>query len=201
MRQEALVTFAASLNYSPWGIWIMPQTPKCCRVPHVKDGVLGGTISAYDAKQSIEVTMKRNQSLLMMMLAALSFPAAAQMKEMPAGLWEMRHKIDMPGMPPEMAAKMGNRVITTCVKPGEQKWNEQRNPNEKGDRKCEQTELKFDGNKVMWKMKCIDGTTGEGVLAHNGKDSYTHTMNINSPRGAMKSVTEGKRIAETCEKK
>ena len=144
--------------------------------------------------------MKRNQSLLMMMLAALSFPAAAQMKEMPGGLWEMRHKIDMPGMPPEMAAKMGNRVVTTCVKPGQQKWNEQRNPNEKGDRKCEQTDLKFDGNKVMWKMKCIDGTTGEGVLAHNGKDSYTHTMNINSPRGTMKSVTEGKRIAETCEK-
>ena len=145
--------------------------------------------------------MKTVFSIVLAALGALPFATSAQMKEMPAGLWEMRHKMDMPGVPPEIAAQLANRVITRCVKPGEQKWSEQRNPNEKGDRKCEQTDLKFEGNKVLWKMKCVDGTTGEGVLAHNGKDSYTHTMTITTARGAMKTVTEGKRIAETCEKK
>lgn len=143
----------------------------------------------------------KKRLVLMLSGVFVSLTAAAQMKEMPAGLWEMRHKMELPGMPAEMAARMGARVFTQCVKPGEQKWNDQRNPNEKGERKCEQTDLKFDGNKVMWKMKCIDGTTGEGVLSHNGKDSYTHTMSLNSPRGNMKSVTEGKRVADTCEKK
>ncbi len=133
--------------------------------------------------------------------ALFSIGAQAQMKEMPGGLWEIRNKMDMPGMPPEMAAKMGNRVMTQCIKPGEKKWNEQRPPNEKGERQCEQTDMKMSGNTASWKMKCVDGTTGEGSITHNGKDAYKMDMAMNSPRGSMKMSSEGKRIADTCEKK
>jgi hypothetical protein len=140
-------------------------------------------------------------TLLAVSAALISVGAQAQMKEMPGGLWEIRHKMAMPGMPPEMAAKMGDRVTTQCVKPGEKKWNEQRPPNEKGERQCEQTDMKVSGNTTSWKMKCVDGTTGEGSITHNGKDAYKMDMAMNSPRGNMKMSSEGKRIADTCEKK
>jgi len=65
----------------------------------------------------------------------IAHAAIAQVKEMPAGLWQITNKMDMPGMPPEMAAKMaGGMTITTCVKAGERKWNEQRGPMDRGER-------------------------------------------------------------------
>lgn len=145
--------------------------------------------------------MKQLRTVLAMSAVFFSFGAQAEMKEMPGGLWEMKFKMDMPGMPPEMAAKMGSRVTTQCIKPGEKKWNEQRDPSEKGERRCEQSDMKAAGNTVSWKMKCVDGTTGEGTITHNGKDAYKMDMVMNSPRGSMKMQTEGKRIADTCEKK
>ena len=133
--------------------------------------------------------------------AALIFTTNVSAQEMPGGLWEMKMKMDMPGLPPEVAAQMGNRTMTQCLKPGERKWSEQRNPGDRGDRQCEQTDMKVDGNKVSWKMACKDGTTGEGTVTHNGKDAYKMDMAMNSPRGNMKMQVEGKRLAETCEKK
>lgn len=138
--------------------------------------------------------------LLIVVTVALSFTNAISAQEMPGGLWEIKTKMDIPGMPPEMAAKMGGHTMTHCVKPGERKWTEQRNPNDR-EKQCEQTDMKVDGNKVSWKMKCKDGTTGEGTVTHNGKDSYKMDMAMNSSRGNMKMQTEGRRIADTCEKK
>ena len=139
-------------------------------------------------------------ALMIAVAAVISFATCAMAQEMPGGLWEIKTKVDMPGLPPEMAAKMGGHTMTHCVKPGERKWNEQRNPNDR-EKQCEQTGMKTDGNKVSWKMKCKDGTSGEGSVTHNGKDAYKMDMAMNSPRGNMKIQTEGKRIADTCEKK
>ncbi len=125
---------------------------------------------------------------------------AADAKAMPGGLWQITTKMNMPGMPPEMASKMpGGMTMTHCVKPGEQKWNEQRST-DRGERKCDPVETKTDGNKVSWKLKCADGTSGEGTVTHNGKDAYTMNMTMKSPQGSMTMKTEGKKIAETCEK-
>ena len=140
-------------------------------------------------------------ALIIVAGAALIFTTNVPAQEMPGGLWEIKMKMDMPGLPPEVAAQMGNRTMTQCVKPGERKWSEQRNPNDRGDRQCEQTDMKVDGNKVSWKMTCKDGTSGEGTVTHNGKDAYKMDMAMNSPRGNMKMQMEGKRIAEVCEKK
>ncbi len=138
----------------------------------------------------------------MMMIGVLVFAsvASASNQDIPAGLWEIKNKVDMPGMPAEMAAKMGNMSVTHCIKPGERKWNEQRAPMDRGERKCDVVDSKVDGNQVSWKMRCTDGTHGDGSVVHNGKDAYKMTMNMNSPRGSMKMMSEGKRIAATCEK-
>jgi hypothetical protein len=126
---------------------------------------------------------------------------AADLKEMPAGLWQINTKMDVPGMPPEMAAKMANGMtMTHCVKPGERKWDDQRAPNQRGEQKCDKVDPKVSGNTVTWKLKCADGTTADGTLTHNGKDAYSMKMNMNSPRGSMTMNMEGKKIADTCEK-
>lgn len=141
--------------------------------------------------------------LLAAVAAVAAFAAHAGPTEMPGGLWEMKMKMDMPGLPPEIAAKMGDRTMTHCVKPGERKWaDREKGPMDRGDRKCEQTELKSEGNTISWKMKCADGTSGEGTVVHNGKDSYKMESVMNSPKspGPIKMVVEGKKIADTCEK-
>ena len=132
--------------------------------------------------------------------AVFSFATSTSAQEMPGGLWEIKTKMEIPGMPPEMADKLGNQTMTHCVKPGERKWSEQRNPNER-ERQCEQTEMKTEGNKVSWKMKCKDGMSGEASVTHNGKDAYKMDMTMNMKQGSMKMQSEGKRIADTCEKK
>jgi Protein of unknown function (DUF3617) len=134
-------------------------------------------------------------------LALTALPALANIKEMPPGLWEIKSTMDIPGMPPEMAAKMaGGMTLKQCIKPGEGKWNEQRAPMERGQRKCEPVDMKTSGNTVSWKLKCADGTNGEGKVTHNGKDAYKMEMNMTSPRGSMKMTSEGKKIADVCEK-
>ena len=138
--------------------------------------------------------------LLIATTAVLIFATSVPAQEMPGGLWEIKTKMEMPGLPPEIAAKMGGHTMTHCVKPGERKWNEQRNPNDR-EKQCEQTDLKTDGNKVSWKMKCKDGRSGEGTITHNGKDAYKMDMVLATPQGTMKIQNEGRRIAETCEKK
>jgi hypothetical protein len=52
-------------------------------------------------------------------------------------------------------------------------------------------------------VKCADGTTGEGTVTHNGKDAYKMEMTMNTPRSPapIKMSTEGRKIADTCEKK
>jgi hypothetical protein len=143
-------------------------------------------------------------AILLLTITAAMLPATARAdtKEMPPGLWEMKMRMDMPGMPPEMMAKMNGRTMTQCVKPGERKWNDkEKSGMEPGDRKCEQSDMKTDGNKVSWKLKCADGTTGEGTLTHNGKDAYTMDNTMTSPRGSMKMHIDGKKIADTCNPK
>ncbi len=141
-----------------------------------------------------------NSQMLMIGLLLFAAAASASNQEIPAGLWEIKNKMDIPGMPPEAAAKMGNMTVTHCIKPGERKWNEQRAPMDRGERKCEPVDSKMDGNTVSWKFKCVDGTLGEGTVVHNGKDAYKMKMTVNGPRGSMKMESEGKRLTETCEK-
>jgi hypothetical protein len=144
--------------------------------------------------------MKTAVTCLVLSLSAMVGLVGAQPKEMPPGLWETTTKMDIPGMPAEIVAKMGNMTMTRCVKSGEGKWTDQRGPMDKGERKCEVAESKTDGNKVSWKLKCANGTSGEGSLTHNGKDAFKMEMNMASERGNMKVVTEGRKIADVCEK-
>ncbi len=145
--------------------------------------------------------MKKIACCLAAVVTSVTTFAFAQSKEMPPGLWEIKTKMDIPGMPKEMADKMGSMTMKHCIKPGEGKWTDQRGPAEKRESKCEPSDMKTVGNKHSWKLACADGTKGEGSVTHNGKDSYQMDLKMVSPRGSMNMVSSGKKIAETCEKK
>ncbi len=141
-----------------------------------------------------------NSAMLILLTTAASAPAWANSRDIPPGLWEIKSKMDIPGMPPGMAEKMGKTTLTQCIKAGERKWNEQPAAKRPGEPKCDPVETKADGNKMTWKVRCADGSSGEGVVTHNGRDSYKMNMTMKSPQGSMKMETEGRRIAETCDK-
>ena len=145
----------------------------------------------------------KNTAVAMLTLLSCGWliTAHAETDEMPSGLWQITTKMEMPGMPPEMAAKMSGRVMTHCVKPDEKrKWTEQKNQAERGPQKCEMTDRKVDGNVVTWKMKCDNGAITDGTVTLNGKNAYTMVMNMHSQRGSMKMEMAGKKIADSCEK-
>ena len=136
----------------------------------------------------------RLSSLLLAAFVATPVAALADSKEMQPGMWEMRVKMEMPGMP---AGMMGEQVMKHCVKPGEGKWTD---VGEK-DKSCQVLDLKEDGNKISWKLKCKDGMSGEGKVTRSGTDAYKSEMTMNSKDGTMKMTSAGKRIASSCEKK
>lgn len=148
--------------------------------------------------------MKRFTSFALTVLMFSAGAAAAQNKEMPPGLWQITSKMAIPNMPPEMAAKMGQGMtFNMCVQPGDQrKWMDgaHRGPMGRGDRQCEPSDVKQDGNKVSWKVKCADGSHGEGSMSHNGKDAYSMNVSFTGPRGSMTMQGQGKKIAATCDK-
>ncbi len=148
--------------------------------------------------------MKAVRCSLLLGVVLCSGFAAAQNKEMPPGLWQITSKMEVPNMPPEMAAKMGQGMtFNMCVQPGDQrKWMDgaQRGPMGRGERQCEPSDMKQEGNKVSWKVKCADGSHGEGSMSHNGKDAYTMNITFNGQRGSMTMQGKGKKIADTCDK-
>lgn len=142
--------------------------------------------------------MKR---ILTIAIATISVSAATAViaQEMPPGLWEVKTKLEMPGMPPEMAAKINPKVFTHCIVTGKNKWSDEHSPS--AQRSCERTDMKVSGNDISWKMKCKEGISGDGAVKHNGKDSYSMNINMNSPKGVMKMKSEGKLLSAKCEAK
>ncbi len=142
--------------------------------------------------------MKR---ILTIAIATLTVSATMSVmaQEMPPGKWETKTKIEMPGMPAEMAAKMGAKVFTHCIVAGKNKWSDEHSPS--AQRSCERTDMKVSGNEISWKMVCKEGITGDGTVKHNGKDAYTMNLNMTSPRGVMKMQSEGKLLSATCDPK
>lgn len=141
------------------------------------------------------------RKILKAMISSLIFGTAASAiaQEMPPGKWEVKTKIDMPGMTAEIAAKMGTQVFTHCIVAGKSKWSDEHSPS--AQKSCERTSMKVSGNEISWQMKCKQGITGDGRVKHNGKDAYTMTINMLSPQGVMKMQSEGKLLSAKCDAK
>ena len=142
--------------------------------------------------------------LLAIALLVVSRAAFAEADEMPIGLWQATSKIEMQATEAAagVATRMEDKVFTICITAANRrKWSERmKNQGVLSTQHCERTDIKSDGNKVTWKMRCDNGASGEGTVTHNGRDAFTIVKNISSAKGNMKKTIEGKKIAETCER-
>lgn len=129
--------------------------------------------------------------LVGLVLSLFSAPLYAAAAEMRPGLWEITMTMEMPGMPYAMPPT----THTQCVKPED---NKSAIPAEKSD-ECQIVDNKVSGNKMTWKMKCKNGTTGIGEITHKA-DSYDGSMKMTTQsEGQKQQITmryKGRRIGD-----
>lgn len=116
----------------------------------------------------------------------------------PGEYWEITTKMEMPGMPMAMPAM----TVKVCVPAGGE-----RNPQymQKKDDKCQMSDVKTSGNKVSWKVKCVDRgetMTGSGESTHD-RDSWRGSMHMKGTSGGqqidMAQSYSGRKIGGACD--
>lgn len=112
--------------------------------------------------------------------------------------WEVTMKMDMPGMPPEMAGMMPAQKNKICMTTGDEKQ-----PVAQPDKnsQCKMSDLKQSGNTMTFKMACTgkDPMTGSGEITRTA-NSFSQKINVQSGDGDMTMVSNGKRLGGACEK-
>ena len=131
--------------------------------------------------------------------AVTVFSATIQAEEynVNPGMWETTYKMEMSGMPPEMAAMMQQqpKIERECVKDN----NIDFSPDDMAE-ECSFKSTRHSASKVSWEIECKgqNGTsTGQGEVNFNGDTaSGWFEMNMQGgPMGPMKirNVFQGKR--------
>lgn len=116
----------------------------------------------------------------------------------PGEYWEVSTKVEMAGMP--MA--IPGMTVKVCVPTGSEKNPQAMQPK---DNKCKMSDVKTSGNKVSWKVTCVEhgGTmTGTGESTHD-RDSFHGTMhmkgNTSDQTIDMTQNYNGKKIGGACD--
>ncbi len=112
--------------------------------------------------------------------------------------WEVTVKMDMPGMPPEMAGMMPAQKNKVCMAMEEEKRPSARSDK---DQQCTMSDVRQSGNTTYFKMKC----TGKNPMTGSGEYTYTpnsfsQKVNVQSSDGDMTMASTGKRLGGACEK-
>lgn len=111
------------------------------------------------------------------------------------GLWEMTTKMTMKGAPFAMPPQ--TKTVKQCLSKNqaEHPW---KNMQAHQSKDCKFTDLKITGSSASWKMRCTNGTQGEGVYIFDGPTRMHGRMDLNmkTPQGTMKmhAVSSGHRI-------
>ena len=129
-------------------------------------------------------------------LAAALIATGAQAA--PGEYWEINTKMEMPGMPMAMPAI----TAKVCVPTGSEKNPQHMQPK---DSKCQMNDVKTSGNKVSWKVTCVERgetMTGTGEAVHE-RDSYRGTMHMKGNSGGhaidMTQTYSGKKVGGACD--
>lgn len=111
--------------------------------------------------------------------------------------WEVAVKMEMPGMPAEMAGMMPAQTSKICMIKGQEK---EPVKSKDRDKDCTISDMKQSGNTTTFKMKCTgkEPMTGDAELTHT-PNSFNQKMKMQSRQGQMMMVSNGKRIGGACE--
>jgi len=139
----------------------------------------------------MSVTARLMPAMLFVTVTAAA-PLLAAPTEPTGEFWEVTSKMEMSGMPfamPENTAKV-------CMLK-----DQHRTPDKTANknRDCTITDLKQSGNTTTFKMKCTgkEAMIGSGELTHTPK-SFSQKIIMQSARGDMRMVSNGKRIGGSC---
>jgi hypothetical protein len=137
--------------------------------------------------------MVRSASLASLALLLTAPPAPARAAdELPkeAGVyWEQSVEMQMAGF------SMPAQKAKVCLP---KKGLEEPPRNARDDGKCEMTEVKRTGSRMTWKMKCKDGSTGEGDITST-PDSFDGTMTMLTQGQEMHMKMKGKKVGGDCD--
>jgi hypothetical protein len=128
-------------------------------------------------------------------------PAHAQSNPMRPGRWQTTMQMQMPNMPQMPPMTMNSTQCITAQQlekdPASGVPRGTQNPNQG---MCKVSDFKISGNSVAWKMTCSgeQAMTGEGEMTFV-QDSYTGTMKMAMPQGAMTMKMTGKRLGDCTE--
>ncbi len=135
----------------------------------------------------------RLDRLALAALALALLPSAARAGDTePGTYWEQTVEMQMQGM------SMPAQSQKVCLpKAG---ISEPPKPGPGNDKSCEMTDVKRDGPKMTWKMKCTgkNAMTGEGELV-SSKDGYTGKMDMHMAQGDMTMKMKGKLLGGDCD--
>jgi hypothetical protein len=126
---------------------------------------------------------------LAILLGALPAPAtAAAPGREPGTYWEQTVEMQMTGfaMPPQTSK--------VCMPKGS--WEEP--PKGRDDGKCEMTDVKRTGSRMTWKLKCQDGTTGQGDMTY-GPESFSGTMAMHTQGQDVQMKMKGRKLGGDCD--
>lgn len=118
-----------------------------------------------------------------------SVPAWAGGLNVQPGLWQMTTKMTMKGTPFAMPPR--TNTVKQCLSKdqAEHPW---KNMQANRDKDCKFSDLKITGSSASWKMRCTNGTQGEGVYVFDGPASMHGHMDLNmkTPQGTIKMHAE-----------
>ena len=133
--------------------------------------------------------MVRTASLASLALILTAPPAAGRAEEREPGVyWEQSVEMQMAGF------SMPAQTHKVCIP----KKGLEEPPRGKNDDKCEMSDVKRTGSRMTWKMKCKDGTTGEGDIT-SGPDTFDGTMTMRTQGQEVHMKMKGKKVGGDCD--
>lgn len=137
--------------------------------------------------------MIRSASLVTLALLLTAAPASGRaadaLPKEPGVYWEQSVEMQMAGF------AMPAQTSKVCLP---KKGLEEPPRNARDDGKCEMTDVKRTGARMTWKMRCKDGTTGEGDIT-SGPDSFDGTMVMRTQGNEMNMKMKGRKVGGDCD--
>lgn len=132
-------------------------------------------------------------------LCFVALGTLAAQSPMRPGRWEVTMQMQMPNMP----VQMPEVKTSSCITPEQLKKDPASGlpsgTQNTASNQCKATDYKYTENTVTWKVTCVgqQAMTADGEMTFMG-DSYTGSMKMTTPQGAMAMKLAGKRLGD-CE--
>jgi hypothetical protein len=128
-------------------------------------------------------------ALLLLAPAAPARAADADVPKEPGVYWEQTVEMQMPGF------AMPAQTQKVCLP---KKGLEEPPRSDRDNGKCQMTDVKRSGSRMTWKIKCEDGSSGEGDIT-SGPETFDGKMTMRTQGTEMQMKMKGKKVGGDCD--